>query len=411
MDNLAAFLSLVDTDNEYRVEEVLKESPYEKTEKVMRTLSDGSTEGPFIRKYIALSSGLGRAYQTIFSKQAEGCQLSCAPRIVACYTLKDVLVVVMEYIQGETLQEVSCRLGPSLDLAKDVFPRVCGAVRELHETFSPPIIHRDLKPSNIMLSWKKVTLIDFGIARVYRSEAQTDTTHFGTRDYAPPEQFGFGQTDERSDVYSLGMLLFYCCMGRDATPKDRDVNFAQAQIPYEVQQIIKRACAFDPEDRFASVAELQSAFSAAVQNSTACNHIKSVEHERAAHTGIVSSMKAKVGACLQAVPLGVGIAWNAALALLWILIIASCCVSCFAPAATAADAAYPLWFRVVEYFLFLGVSATSICYELSDRRLLRRKFVALRRLPLLQEFIIFALIVPFVLAIVMTIAAQFVVLG
>ncbi len=407
MDNLAAFLSIIDSDNEYQVEEVLKESPYEKTERVVRVLSDGSVEGPFIRKYIALDSGLGRAYQTIASRQEEGYEFSCVPHIVACYTLKDALVVVMEYIQGETLQEVSCRIGASLELAKDVFPRICGAVCELHEKFSPPLIHRDLKPTNIMLSWEKVTLIDFGIARVYRSEAQTDTTHFGTREYAPPEQFGFGQTDERSDVYSLGMLLFYCCAGRDATLKDRDANFAHAQIPCKVQQVIKRACAFDPKDRFASVAELQHAFCEATQHAVADNCSKKTGQEHALDSKILGGIGAKVSSWFVAIPLGVGIAWNVVLALLWVFVIACCCVSCFAPAATLPEAAYPLWFRVVEYFLFFGVSTTSICYALSDRRLLRRKFAALRRIPLVGEFIILVVIVPFVLAIVMTIAAQF----
>ena len=73
------------------------------------------------------------------------------------------------------------------------------------------------------------------------------------------------------------------------------------------------------------------------------------------------------------------------------------------------EANYPLWFRAVEYFLFLGLSSTCICYELSDRRLLRRRFSALRQIPLLWEFVIIAVGVPFILAVSMTIAAQFVV--
>ena len=80
--------------------------------------------------------------------------------------LKNELVVVMEYIQGETLQEVVDRQGPSLELAASVFPRLCAAVSELPTAFDPPIIHHDLKPSNLILSWDRLTLIDFGIARV-----------------------------------------------------------------------------------------------------------------------------------------------------------------------------------------------------------------------------------------------------
>ena len=80
---------------------------------------------------------------------------------------------------------------------------MCEAVRELHECFNPPLIHRDLKPANIVLSNGRVFLIDFGIARVYRSGSVSDTSHLGTRAYAPPEQYGFGQTDTRSDVYDV----------------------------------------------------------------------------------------------------------------------------------------------------------------------------------------------------------------
>ncbi len=84
-----------------------------------------------------------------------------------------------------------------------------------------PVIHRDLKPSNIIVSganytpdtgmtFSSLVIIDLGIARVWREGADADTVKFGTRPYAPPEQYGFGQTSVRSDVYALGALLFFC---------------------------------------------------------------------------------------------------------------------------------------------------------------------------------------------------------
>ncbi len=134
---------------------------------------------------------LALAYAVIHQAQKQGTYLSHLPRIYAVYQLKDELVVVMEYLRGETLQDAVLRCGPSFQLAQETFPQVCEAVRELHEYFNPPLIHRDLKPANIVLSNGRVFLIDFGIARVYRSGSASDTSHLGTRAYAPPEQYGF----------------------------------------------------------------------------------------------------------------------------------------------------------------------------------------------------------------------------
>lgn len=145
------------------------------------------------------------------------------------------------------------RCGPSFQLAQETFPQVCEAVRELHESFNPPLIHRDLKPANIVLSNGRVFLIDFGISRVYRSGSVSDTSHLGTRAYAPPEQYGFGQTDTRSDVYALGMVLYYCLTGRTAEVADRESAFAHPLVPEEYRSIIERACAFDPRNRYDSV--------------------------------------------------------------------------------------------------------------------------------------------------------------
>lgn len=163
-DELSAFLLLIESDSHYRVDEVMKESAFEVTEKVTFVADNHVERGPFIRKYLKFGPGVGLAYATIHQAQEQGAHLPHLPRIYAVYQLKDELVVVMEYLQGETLQDVVFRCGPSIQLAQEVFPQVCEAVRELHECFNPPLIHRDLKPENIVLSNGKVFLIDFGIA-------------------------------------------------------------------------------------------------------------------------------------------------------------------------------------------------------------------------------------------------------
>lgn len=432
-DELSRFLSLVEADNEYRVDEVLKRSEYETTERVSRTCDDGTASGSYIRKYLKTDSGLGSVYATLFEEQQAHGPFAHLPAIEACYRLKDDLVVVMDYVQGETLQETVYRCDPSPRLAMEVFPRICEAVRELHERFSPPIIHRDLKPSNLILSWDKITLIDFGIARVYAPDAAGDTVRFGTRDYAPPEQFGYGQTDVRSDVYALGLLLFYCLTERAATHRDRERGFADAQVPEEFRAVIQRA-AFDPDARFACVADLQAAFdqaatayrervsrpegegtpfrpapahsSATKENSPALAPLAPpdphalVPGASPAPTDASDALLTRAARRASAlIPSWVGVVWNTALAFLWVLVLFVCGASVVDP--PASDAHFPLWFRIVEYPVFMGVSATAIFYFLADRRALRRRFARLGSLSLAREFAV-VVIMTLGLALIMT---------
>lgn len=407
-DELASFLSLVDSDNEYLVVETLKESEYETTQKVMRATNLGKEEGPFVRKYLKCESGLGLVYRTLYQAQQAGCAFAFLPKIFSCYQLKNQLVVIMEYVQGETLASVLHRLGPSPELAVDVILRACSAVRELHEGFNRPIIHRDLKPSNIILSQERLALIDFGIARIYNENSETDTMRFGTRRYAPPEQFGFGQTDVRSDVYSLGMLLFYCLTARTANGKDRKLNFSNANVPEEFRKVVQKACAFDPDARYRTVAELQQAVSSA--NAAYARgrkgKLRSCEPCFAANLNN-ETLWVKIAALANKIPLGIGMAWNCVLAVVWLFFMAVSVGCCIAPLPDTPEAGHPLWFRFVEYPLFLGVSSTCILYELADRRLLRRRFPALCRWALWKEFLVVALGIPFALAVFMTFCAQF----
>lgn len=407
-DELSAFLSLVEYDAHYRVDQVLKQSDSERTEKVTFVADNGVEQGPLIRKYLKQGQGIGSAYAKIFQAQQQGVAFAHVPKIHALYQLKDELVVVMDFVQGETLQEVVYRKDPSPELAEEVFPQVCEAVRELHERFNPPLIHRDLKPTNLILSWGTVTLIDFGIARVYNDGSECDTARFGTRSYAPPEQFGFGQTDVRSDVYALGMLLFYCLTERTATAQDRDASFACKGVPPEFQAVIARACSFDPKNRFSSVRDLQEEFAVAVRHYQQRKGMTDSRSEDALETegserGFVPSGALHRAACSFArIPQGVGIAWNVLVALLWLLVVVASVTSCFWPNPEMPEAGYPLWLRLVEYFVFMIPSITCICYEASDRRRIRRRFPVLAKWPLVLEFVVVAIAVPFILAMVMS---------
>lgn len=259
-DELAQYLESLKRESCYRVDATLKQSDHEVTQRVYFVGGNAAKSGPYIRKFIREEAGLGAAYLRIFEAQRAGKRFRHLPDILDCYSREGQLVVIMEYVQGDTLQEAVDRDGPSTELSRHCFPQVCDAVEELHEQFDPRIIHRDLKPSNIILTGQEIVLIDFGISREYREESESDTHHFGTREYAPPEQFGFGQTGVYSDVYALGMVLFFCLTGRIPTTQDRTQGFRNANVPESLRAVIAQAVALDPADRFASAAELKGAF-------------------------------------------------------------------------------------------------------------------------------------------------------
>ena len=360
-DALSNYLAAIDRDSCYRVDATLKRGRLETTERVYFVGENGAELGPFVRKYLA--PGLGGAYETVFAAQRDGARLSHLPRIVECHRQGDQLVVVMEHVSGETLAGAVASSDDRLDLVRRVFPDLCDAVSELHELLDPPVIHRDLKPGNVMVSAGGVTLIDLGIARSWREDAQQDTTHFGTRSYAPPEQFGFGQTDVTSDVYALGMLLFFCLTGRDPAPSDRERGFAADGVVAELRPVIARAAELDPARRFPSAHALKEALLAALAQDPL---------EKSARRSL-----------LARVPRRLGVAWNVLVTVGCALLLIGCVGAMLYP--NAEIAAWPTWYRLYAYLAFAMPVILVGAYLLLDRRPLRRRVPALAHLTVRQE--------------------------
>lgn len=373
-DELSNYLSALDRDSCYRVDATLKQGRLETTQRVYFVGENGAELGPFVRKYLA--PGLGGAYERIYAAQRDGARLSHLPRIVECHRQDERLVVVMEHVAGETLAEATAAATDRLGLVRRLFPDLCDAVSELHELFDPPIIHRDLKPGNVMVSAGGVTLIDLGIARTWREGGEQDTTHFGTRAYAPPEQFGFGQTDVTSDVYALGMLLFFCLMGRDPVAADRECGFAADNVPETLRAVVARATELDPTRRPQTVREFKDALLSAL---SAAPGEKNVPLEPPAF----ESPRTSPSAWLSRVPPLLGLVWDAVLLALCVLCLAGCVSAVIDP--TPENARRPLWYLVVSYFVFLAPSFVIVFYLLLDRRPLRREVPALARLTVRQE--------------------------
>lgn len=129
---------------------------------------------------------------------------------------------------------------------------ICEALEYLHSQ-QPPIIHRDIKPDNVILDqYGQFRLIDFGIARYYKKNQQGDTENMGSEQSAAPEQFGYTQTDARTDIYSLGALLLY-----GATCEFELEKLKYASISKDLKRIIQKCMQFAPKDRYQNVHELK----------------------------------------------------------------------------------------------------------------------------------------------------------
>ncbi len=163
------------------------------------------------------------------------------PFIYRMIEQKGKLLLLEEYAEGRTLAELiryETNL-PREKLAYHILRELCAALSLLHDR---NIIHRDIKPSNIILTKNhEVKLIDFSIARMARDSEEPDTEFLGTKGYAPPEQYGFGQTDTRSDIYSLGITLWRF-LGRD--------------YHGPLKKILQTCTALDPALRYQSADEL-----------------------------------------------------------------------------------------------------------------------------------------------------------
>ena len=367
-DELSNYLSALDRDGCYRVDATLKDGRLETTQRVYFVGENGAELGPFVRKYLA--PGLGGAYERIFAAQRDGVRLPHLPRIVECHRQDERLVVVMEHVAGETLADAVAAATDRLGLVRRVFPDLCDAVSELHELLDPPVIHRDLKPGNVMVSAGGVTLIDLGIARTWREGGERDTTHFGTRAYAPPEQFGFGQTDVTSDVYALGMLLFFCLMGRDPAAGDRERGFADA--PAALRPAIVRATELDPSRRFPSARTFKEVLLSALG-----------EKDRETEPPTFETSGTNPLAWLSRVPGWAGVAWNVLVTAACALLLIGCVGAMLYPNAELAT--WPTWYLLYAYMAFAMPVILVVSYLLLDRRPLRRRVPAIARLTVRQE--------------------------
>lgn len=183
------------------------------------------------------------------------------PHISDHFTDSDHWYLVMDYIEGETLEDyVQKRPGSRLSLkeARQIGIQLTKVLHYLHQQ-QPPIIFRDVKPANVMrTSTGQLYLIDFGIARLYNPEKKRDTGPLGSPGYAAPEQYGLAQSTIRTDIYGLGATLQTLLLG-EATAEGATVQPAPAPpaLPRSLQKLLDQMLQKDASKRPKHMQEVQ----------------------------------------------------------------------------------------------------------------------------------------------------------
>lgn len=192
------------------------------------------------------------------------------PSIADIIDTEDSFIIIMDYIQGRSLDKALKDFGPQPEEAViDWAKQLCDVLGYLH-TQNPPIIYRDMKPANVMLQpdtndkypYGKVSLIDFGTAREYKNFKSEDTKNLGTLDYAAPEQFGGnGQTDARTDIFALGRTMYHLVTGLSPrSPKTEyemlPIRQIDPRLSSGLEKIIIKCTQQNRNDRYQSCADL-----------------------------------------------------------------------------------------------------------------------------------------------------------
>lgn len=225
-----SFLEAVTT--EYDTLHVLKRSP-RGTVSVVRHKKSGTRY--VFRRY----SGSGEVYRRLLP-------VLCPhlPQIMEAAEQDGQTAVLEEYVQGDTLAELLMGARLTEREARQVTMQLCQALHVLH---SMGAVHRDVKPENVILRGSDAVLIDFDAARIYKDESESDTQVLGTTGFAAPEQYGIFQSDERADIFSLGVLLNIMLTGKHPS---REMAVGK------MGRIVRKCTMTAPEQRYQSARAL-----------------------------------------------------------------------------------------------------------------------------------------------------------
>ena len=225
-----SFLEAVTT--EFDTLRVLKQSP-RGTVSVVRHKKSGTRY--VFRRY----SGSGEVYRRLLP-------VLCPhlPQIMEAAEQDGQTAVLEEYVQGDTLAELLMGARLTEREARQVTMQLCQALHVLH---SMGAVHRDVKPENVILRGSDAVLIDFDAARIYKVASESDTQVLGTTGFAAPEQYGIFQSDERADIFSLGVLLNIMLTGKHPS---------REMAAGKMGHIVRKCTMTAPEQRYQSARAL-----------------------------------------------------------------------------------------------------------------------------------------------------------
>ena len=217
---------------EYDTLRVLKQSPRGAVS-VVRHKKSGTRY--VFRRY----SGSGEVYRRLLP-------VLCPhlPQIMEAAEQDGQTAVLEEYVQGDTLAELLTGAKLTEKEARQVTMQLCQALHVLH---SMGAVHRDVKPENVILRGSDAVLIDFDAARIYKDESESDTQVLGTTGFAAPEQYGIFQSDERADIFSLGVLLNIMLTGKHPS---------REMAAGKMGRIVRKCTMTAPEQRYQSARAL-----------------------------------------------------------------------------------------------------------------------------------------------------------
>lgn len=217
---------------EYDTLRVLKQSP-RGTVSVVRHKKSGTRY--VFRRY----SGSGEVYRRLLP-------VLCPhlPQIMEAAEQDGQTAVLEEYVQGDTLAELLMGARLTEREVRQVTMQLCQALHVLH---SMGAVHRDVKPENVILRGSDAVLIDFDAARIYKDESESDTQVLGTTGFAAPEQYGIFQSDERADIFSLGVLLNIMLTGKHPS---------REMAAGKMGRIVRKCTMTAPEQRYQSARAL-----------------------------------------------------------------------------------------------------------------------------------------------------------
>lgn len=245
----------MDIKTEYYISRYEELSVLSDTEKGKTVLVKNTDTGELAVKK-TMESGASKVYNRLKTINNQN-----MAKVYDCFTIDENCVVFEEYINGKRLDSIIANSPLNSSQAVQYEMQLCNALSDVHKM---GIIHRDIHPKNIIVTNDGVLkLIDFDIARQEKNGASKDTQLWGTAGYAAPEQYGFAQTSERSDIYSMGVLLRTMLTGKQdgdlEALKRKTLEYREKVNITKLENIIQKCTEIDSRNRYENVKELAKA--------------------------------------------------------------------------------------------------------------------------------------------------------